>query len=57
MTAVGHTQGRAAPVPVVIIPPHFLDAKNTFLIREEGLLRSETPVPMYNNNPPADVST
>ena len=37
LTAVGHTQDRAATGPAAVIPHHFLDAENAFLNREEDL--------------------
>ena len=35
LTAVGHTQDCAATGTAAVIPPHFLDAENAFLNREE----------------------
>ena len=35
LTAVGHTQDCAATGTAVVMPPHFLDAKNAFLNRKE----------------------
>ena len=40
LTAVGHTQDCAATRTAVVIPPHFLDAENAFLNREEDLPHS-----------------
>ena len=35
LTAVGHTQDRAATGPAAVIPHHVLDAEKAFLTREE----------------------
>ena len=62
LTAVGHTQDCAATGTAAVIPPHFLDAENAFLNREEDSPHSswascsEPPAPMYNTNDTADLS-
>ena len=62
MTAVGHTQDCAATGTAAVISPHFLDAENAFLNREEDPPHSswtscsEPPAPMYNTNATADLS-
>ena len=59
---VGHTQDRATPVPVVVIPPHPLDAGNAFRRREEDpphsswARGSEPPAPSHNTNATAELS-
>ena len=62
LTAVGHTQDCAATGTAAVVPPHFLDAENTFLNREEDPPHSswtscsEPPAPMHNTNVTADLS-
>ena len=62
LTAVGHTQERAATGPAAVIPYHFLDAENAFLNREEDPSHSswascsEPPASMHNTNATADLS-
>ena len=62
LTAVGHTQDCAATGTAAVIPPHFLDAENAFLNREEDPPHSswascsEPPEPMHNTNATADLS-
>ena len=62
LTAVGHTQDCAATGTAAVIPPHFLDAENAFLNREEDTPHSswascsEPPAPMHNTNATADLS-
>ena len=62
LPAVGHTQDYAATGTAAVIPPHFLDAENAFLNREEDPPRSsrascsEPPAPMHNTNATADLS-
>ena len=62
LTAVGHTQDCAATGTAAVTPPHFLDAENTFLNREEDALHSpwascsESPAPMHNTNVAAVLS-
>ena len=62
LTAVGHTQDCAATGTAAVIPPHFLDAENAFLNREEDPPHSswascsEPPAPKHNTNATADLS-
>ena len=62
LTAVGHTQDCAATGTAAVMPPHFLDAENAFLNREEDSAHSswascsEPPAPMHNTNATADLS-
>ena len=62
LTAVGHTQDCAATGTAAVIPPHFMDAENAFLNREEDPPHSswascsEPPAPVHNTNTTADLS-
>ena len=62
LIAVGHTQDCAATGTAAVMPPHFLDAENAFLNREEypsHLSRascSEPPAPMHNTIATTDLS-
>ena len=62
LTAVGHTQDRAATRTAAVIPHHSLDAENAFLNREEDPAHSlwascsEPPAPRHNTNATADLS-
>ena len=62
LTAVGHTQDRAATRSAAVIPHHSLDAENAFLNREEDPAHSlwascsEPPAPRHNTNATADLS-
>ena len=62
LTAVGHTQDRAATRTAAVIPHHSLDAENAFLNREEDPAHSlwascsEPPAPRLNTNATADLS-
>ena len=62
LTAVGHTQDCAATGTAAVITPHFLDAENAFVKREEDPPHSswascsEPPAPMHNTNATADLS-
>ena len=62
LTAVGHTHDCAAIETAAVIPPHFLDAENAFLIRIEDHLHSswgscpELPAHKHNTNAAADLS-
>ena len=59
---MGHTQDCAATGTAAVVPPHFLDAENAFLNREEDpphsswASSSEPPAPMHNTNATADLS-
>ena len=62
LTAVGHSQDCAASGTAAVIPPHFLDAENAFLNRNEDSPHpscascSEPPAQMHNTNTTADLS-
>ena len=62
LTAVGHTQDRAATRSAAVIPHHSLDAENAFLNREEDPAHSlwascsEPSAPRHNTNATADLS-
>ena len=62
LTAVGHTQDRAATRSAAVIPHHSLDAENAFLNREEDPAHSlwasgsEPPAPRHNTNATADLN-
>ena len=62
-TDVGHTQYCAAPVPLAVIPSHFLEAKNAFLhVMKEPPSNSswvsslEIPAPSHNINVNANLN-
>ena len=63
LTAVGHTQDRAATGPAAVVLHHFLDAENAFLNKKEDPSHSssancsEPSASIHNTNATADLSS